>query len=216
MKTILCYGDSNTWGAVPMTSLDDCQRFGFAERWTGVLRQALGADYHIIEEGLNGRTTVWDDPIEGIHKNGKTYLLPCLESHNPVDLVVLMLGTNDLKNRFSVSAFDISRSVESLVRIILTCGYGPNETSPRVLLICPPPLTRLDVLAGIFEGGVEKSRALAPHYRTVADRTGCAFLNAGEVITSSDIDGIHFDRDAHHKLGLAVTDCVRSVLANQP
>jgi lysophospholipase L1-like esterase len=212
MKTILCYGDSNTWGAVPMTRLDDCRRFGPTERWAGILRQELGADYHVIEEGLNGRTTVWDDPIEGVYKNGKTYLMPCLESHNPIDLVVLMLGTNDLKKRFSVSAFDISLAVEALVRIILSCGFGPNGTSPRVLLICPPPLTHLELLAGMFEGGTEKSRALAPYYRAVADRQGCAFLDAGQVIVSSEIDGIHFDPDSHHKLGMAVTDRVRSIL----
>ena len=95
MKRILCYGDSNTWGYDPATQ----ERFDRATRWTGVLRTTLGDGYEILEEGLNGRTTVWDDPIEG-YKNGHTYLVPCLETHRPVDLVVLMLGTNDLKKRF--------------------------------------------------------------------------------------------------------------------
>ena len=99
MKTILCYGDSNTWGYNPSMG----GRYARDERWPGVLRKELGEGYLVIEEGLNGRTTVWDDPIEG-YKNGKTYLVPCLETHKPLDLVIILLGTNDLKMRFSVSA----------------------------------------------------------------------------------------------------------------
>ena len=91
MKTILCYGDSNTWGFEPVTR----NLYGRTERWTGILRQELGLDYDVIEEGLNGRTTVWDDPIEG-HKNGKEQIIPILKSHQPLDLVTIMLGTNDL------------------------------------------------------------------------------------------------------------------------
>ena len=103
MKTILCYGDSNTYGLKP----DSSQRYPRDVRWTGILQKKLGEDYYVIEEGLSGRTTLWDDPIEE-HKNGKTYLLPCLESHSPINLVVLMLGTNDLKTRFSLTPFDLS------------------------------------------------------------------------------------------------------------
>ena len=91
MKTILCFGDSNTWGYNP----ENGQRFGPEERWTGILRNSLGEDYRVIEEGLNGRTTLWDDPIAGF-KNGLDYLMPCLESHMPFDLITIMLGTNDL------------------------------------------------------------------------------------------------------------------------
>jgi lysophospholipase L1-like esterase len=101
MKTILCYGDSNTWGAVPLQSLELIERFGRSERWTGVLQRELGQAYEVIAEGCNGRTTVWEDPIEG-YKNGKEYLIPCLDSHQPLDLVIIMLGTNDLKARFSI------------------------------------------------------------------------------------------------------------------
>jgi lysophospholipase L1-like esterase len=100
MKTILCYGDSLTWGFNPKTK----KRMGEKERWTGVLKINLGQDYHIIEEELNGRTTVWDDPFNGGYKNGMEYLIPCLGSHKPLDLVILFLGTNDLKTRFSLSA----------------------------------------------------------------------------------------------------------------
>ena len=103
MKSILCYGDSNTWGCKPIVLPGVVERFDRDVRWTGILRQQLGDDYLVIEEGLNARTTVHDDPIDGAHKNGKPYLLPCLETHLPLDLVIIMLGTNDLKSRFSLS-----------------------------------------------------------------------------------------------------------------
>ncbi len=104
MKTVLCYGDSNTWGSDPETG----ERFAPDVRWPGVLRRSLGEGYWVIEEGLGGRTTVRDDPIEGAHKNGRAYLRACLESHKPIDLMTIMLGTNDLKARFAASASDIA------------------------------------------------------------------------------------------------------------
>ena len=117
MKSILCYGDSNTYGLMP----DSPDRYPRDVRWTGILQKKLGEDYYVIEEGLSGRTTLWDDPIEE-HKNGKKYLLPCLDSHKPVDLVILMLGTNDLKTRFSLTPFDIGASVEILFLFIVWDG----------------------------------------------------------------------------------------------
>ncbi|MCW5845462.1 MAG: hypothetical protein KIT77_29690, partial [Caldilinea sp.] len=104
MKRILCFGDSNTWGYDPVSQ----DRYARNARWPGVLRQQIGAGYEVIEEGLNGRTTVWNDPIEG-YKNGRDYLIPCLETHRPLDLVIILLGTNDLKKRFSLSAYDIAQ-----------------------------------------------------------------------------------------------------------
>lgn len=127
MKTILCYGDSNTWGYSPATQ----DRYGRDERWTGVLRNEIGEGYLVIEKGLGGRTTVWDDPVEGRHKNGETYLLPCLESHQPIDLVIILLGTNDLKRRFCVGAFDIAQGAGGLVRIVQKSETGPTEKPHR-------------------------------------------------------------------------------------
>src|SRR5215467_3304319 len=109
MKTILCYGDSNTWGAIPLTDLNIIERYGPDVRWGSVMRTSLGGDYWVVEEGLSGRTTVWADPIEGDYKSGKSYLIPCLESHEPVDLVAMMLGTNDLKQKFGLSPFNIAQ-----------------------------------------------------------------------------------------------------------
>ena len=202
-KTILCYGDSNTWGFDPATK----QRFPEEVRWVGVLRRLLGESYEVVSEGLNGRTTVWDDPIEG-YPNGKAYLFPCLQSHRPVDLVVLMLGTNDLKKRFSVSAFDIGRGIGLLLDMINQSGAGPRGGAPEVLLLAPPPVGRLTEFAEMFEGALEKSRKLAAHYREQARLRGCQFFDSGEVIVSSDIDGIHLEAEEHAKLAAAVAERV--------
>ncbi len=209
MKTILCYGDSNTWGYDPATR----ERFPRDVRWPGVLRRTLGDGYWVIEEGLNGRTTVWDDPIEG-YKNGHTYLIPCLETHKPLDLVVIMLGTNDLKARFSVSAYDIAESVGVLVRDVQQSGVGPQGRAPQVLLIAPPPVARLSEFAEMFAGAEDKSRRLAPHFRRVAEAHGCALLDAAEVVVCSDLDGIHLEADQHAKLGQAVAARVRELLGS--
>jgi len=207
MKTILCYGDSNTWGYNPLTK----ERYSREERWTGILQKELGEDYEVIEEGLNGRTTVWDDPIEG-YKNGKEYLIPCLESHRPVDLVIIMLGTNDLKKRFSLSAFEIANGAKVLVNIVQKSKAGPGEIAPKVLLMAPPPVGKLTELAEEFEGAEEKSKKFSYHFKRVATECGCEFLDTSKIIVSSDIDGIHFEVQEHKKLGHAVARMVRKIL----
>jgi lysophospholipase L1-like esterase len=204
---VLCVGDSNTWGYSPKSA----ERFARTARWTGVLQAALGDGCGVIEEGLNGRTTVWDDPIEG-DKNGRRQLPALLESHMPLDLVVLMLGTNDLKRRFSAPASDIAAGIERLVGIILASSSGRTGKAPKVLVIAPPPLARLTDLAEMFDGGTEKSRLLGKLYRQVAAEQGCAFLDAGSVIRSSDLDGIHLEEKEHRALGEAVAREVKKIL----
>ena len=207
-QVILCYGDSNTWGFRP----DNKQRFDEDTRWPGVLRNELDDSFRVLEEGLNGRTTVWDDPIEE-HRNGKAYLMPCLLSHKPIDLDVMMLGTNDLKKRFSVSAFDIGRSIGVLLEIVARSAAGPGDAKPNTLVISPPPVGRLTEFTEMFEGAKEKSLALPKYYREHAGLQGCPFLDAGEVIQSSDFDGIHFEAAEHGKLGHAIAAKVRQILA---
>ena len=209
MRTVLCYGDSNTWGFDPETR----ERFPEETRWPGVLRRELGDGYLVVEEGLPGRTTVWGDPIEGAHKNGRAYLRPCLESHRPIDLVTVMLGTNDLKARFALSASDIAQGAASLAEMALTSGCGPEGGAPVVLLIAPPPLGRLTELAGMFEGATEKSLGFSLHYKHFAEGCGCEFMDAAEFIVSSDVDGIHFDAEEQRKLGGAVASRVEGLLA---
>ncbi len=205
MKTVLCYGDSNTWGYDP----ESMTRLPREKRWTGVLREDLGGDYLIIEEGLNGRTTVWDDPIE-LDKNGATYLRPCIQTHKPVDLVIIMLGTNDLKTRFSLNAYDIASGAGVLVDIVQKSDTGIDKNPPEVLLIAPPPTVPLPTTE-IFMGSKEKSLGFSKHYRRVANERGCHFLDAGKHIESSPVDGIHFDEENHRKLGLAVAAKVKEI-----
>jgi lysophospholipase L1-like esterase len=212
MKTILCFGDSNTWGCHPLTTLENIPRYGPDVRWGSVLRASLGEGYWVIEEGLNGRTTVWTDPVEGEYKSGKTYLTACLESHAPLDLVIILLGTNDLKHRFGLSAWDIAAGVGVLVQMVQTSAFGPNGSPPRVLLICPPPVSKLTLFAELFEGAPEKSQHMARFYSTIAAEHHCEFLDAGQHILSSTIDGIHLDPDQQHKLGQLVTEKVKSIL----
>jgi lysophospholipase L1-like esterase len=208
MKTVLCFGDSNTWGRSPHSTV----RHPPENRWPNVMAQELGPEFLVIPEGLNGRTTVWDDPIEE-HRCGKAYLPACLLSHHPLDAVVLMLGTNDLKKRFSVSAFDIGRSVGLLLDIILKSGTGPDGQAPKVLLVSPPPLGKLSEFAEMFEGAAEKCAGLPARYREHAQARGCRFFDAGGVVRASDADGIHLEASDQVKLGVALAPMVRSLLA---
>ena len=207
MKTVVCFGDSNTWGYCADTQA----RYGRNERWAGVLRNMLGDEYLVIEEGLNGRTTVWDDPIEG-YKNGKEYLIPCLETHKPLDLIIIMLGTNDLKKRFSLSAFDIANGAGVLVKIAQKSETGPDGNPPKVLLLAPPPITQLTNFAAMLEGAGPKSKLFSQEYTQVAQENDCEFLDTAGIIVSSDVDGVHFDVDEHRKLGEAVAVKVREII----
>jgi lysophospholipase L1-like esterase len=208
MKRILCYGDSNTWGWSPTTQ----ERYNDQTRWTRVLASALGEEYEVIEEGLNGRTTVWDDPIEGYGRDGFNYLLPCLETHRPLDLVTIMLGTNDLKKRFSLTASDIALGAGVLVKAVQQSTAGREAKAPPVLLMAPPPVGRLTEFAEEFEDATEKSKKLGDRYRQVAQELGCAFLDTSTVIVSSDVDGIHFEPEEHAKLGHALAGIIPELL----
>lgn len=212
-RVALCYGDSNTHGALPLRDRQTMARLGPQERWPGVMAAQLGAGWRVIEEGLNGRTTVHPDPVAGVWKNGMAVLPAVLESHRPIDVVTLMLGTNDLKARFGAPAVEIADSVEALVIAIQRSGCGPEGGAPKVLVICPPPVLEAGCLAEIFAGGAAKSRALAGHYAAVAARRGAAFLDAGGIVASSPIDGVHFDAGEHAKLGRAVAAALRDLEA---
>ncbi len=211
MRSLLLFGDSNTHGTMPLPDLGAAGRFGRDERWPGRLRKLL-PDWEVIEEGHPGRTTVHDDPVEGAHRNGLTVLPALLESHRPLDVVAVMLGTNDLKERFSVNAADIALSLERLVRVILGSGAGPGQGAPGVLLICPPPIVEVGCLAQMFAGGAAKSQGLAAELRKAAARVGVPFLDAGEVVTVSPIDGIHYDAEANPALAEAVAAAIRAHL----
>jgi lysophospholipase L1-like esterase len=210
-RQVLCYGDSNTRGCMPLDGSEVPTRFPRAERWTGVLQDELGSDYWIIEEGLNGRTTTRDDDAEP-YRNGLALLLPTLETHHPLDLVIVMLGTNDLKRRFDASPSDIAVSAGELVSVIRASPFGANGDAPEVLLVCPPLIGRLRQFAADFDAAFEKSRLLGAEFRRVADERRCAFLDAGSLVSGSDADGVHLDRGSHSIIGKAVALVVREIL----
>jgi lysophospholipase L1-like esterase len=208
MRSLLLFGDSNTHGTMPLPDLGVSDRFDREERWPGRLRRLL-PDWEVIEEGHPGRTTVHDDPVEGAHRNGLTVLPALLESHKPIDVVLVMLGTNDLKERFSVNAGDIAHSLERLARLIRVSDCGPGGAGPEVLLVAPPPIVEVGCLAGMFAGGAAKSQGLAVEVRKAAARAGVPFMDAGEVVKVSPIDGIHYDAEANPALAEAVAAAIR-------
>ena len=205
---ILCFGDSNTWGYVPLTG----DRYPDSVRWTGVMAQTLGAGFRIIEEGQNGRTTDWDDPLEGGCKNGLRYLPACLESHHPLDLVIIMLGTNDLKSRFSLCALDVAMSVEALVKEVQQSSFGPGGKVPRVLVAVPPVIDPQGDCADMFAGGAKTALGFARRFREMAERCQIPLIDVGELIAVDSSDGIHYSASSHRTLGLAMADKVRSLL----
>jgi lysophospholipase L1-like esterase len=212
VDTIVCYGDSNTHGADPVTN----GRFPRHVRWPGVLAAELGDGAYVIEEGLGGRTTLWDDPFTDF-RNGKPYLLPCLRSHQPVDVLVLMLGTNDLKSIFGRAAHEIAAGAGALVDIALTSGTGPDDGPPAVLLLSPPRLgepTDRSELWG-FGGARTKSEALPRLYRNVAEVKGVSFLDAAALVGGDPADGVHLGAADHAVLGRAVADAVRAILGRR-
>jgi lysophospholipase L1-like esterase len=213
MRTLLLYGDSNTHGTMAMPDFGSDGRFDRDERWAGRLARLL-PDWEVIAEGHPGRTTVHDDPIEGAHRNGLRVLLAVLESHKPVDVVLLMLGTNDLKERFSVNAGDIALSLERLVRVIRTSETGPGGAAPGVLLVAPPPIEEVGALATMFAGGAAKSRGLGAEVKAAAERAGVSFLDAGRLIKVSPVDGIHYDADANPILAEAFAAAIRAHFPN--
>lgn len=217
MKRIVCFGDSNTWGYEPASG----QRFAENVRWTGVLASSLGTGYRVIEEGLNGRTTAFDDPVEGLHKNGRAYLLPCLESQAPIDLLILMLGTNDLKQRYGLPVGDIAEAAGSLIKIIRQSEAGPCDLAPAVLLVAPiavsAEIASAELAAGRLGqmfGADSRSRSLqfSSCYAEIARQQGCAYFDAATVACASPLDAIHLDAQGHQALGQALAREVERIL----
>ncbi|GLS21245.1 hydrolase [Labrys miyagiensis] len=210
MKNVLCFGDSNTYGTPPMSGPGDERRFDAKTRWPGVMRKILGHSWHVVEEGLPGRTTIRDDLIEGTFKNGRRYLAACLESHRPLDVIVLGLGTNDLKARFGAPPEDVAAGIDILASIIRAT---PNLGAPpaKLLIVGPPPIRLVGFLGAMFAGGVEKSMALSPLYEAVARKHGADFLDAGKLVAVSPVDGIHYDEQAHRILGEATAARVQEM-----
>jgi lysophospholipase L1-like esterase len=205
MPSVLCFGDSNTWGSATDGRPDT--RYEPDERWPGVLRKRLGAGWHVVEEGLGGRTTVSEDPVEGKDRSGLWYWPTCLDSHRPLDWVVIMLGTNDLKARFNKSPWEVAAGLGKLIEIARSPQWGRGGKPAQVIAVCPPKFVPLaERFVELFEGGIEKSRHLPGEYRKVAATLGARFIDANAVAKSSAYDGIHLDLDAQIAIGNAVAE----------
>ncbi len=210
MKTILCYGDSNTYGYVPETGM----RYPRNIRYPGRLQDLLGDEYAIVEEGCNGRTTIHDDPIDG-WKNGLDYLKPCLHSHRPIDIVILMLGSNDLKDTFHLTAAKIADGVGTLVDVIREYSEERQGFIPKIVLVSPPeigPRIKSSPFYGAFyEDAIERSRQFPVHYKRVAEEKGCLFFNAAEYIYPSEYDSLHLTPEGHRVLAEKLSEIVKKM-----
>ena len=215
-KTVLCFGDSLTWGWIPADAGSPTSRYPRSTRWTGVLSDHLGDEYTIIEEGLSARTTNVDDPTDP-RLNGAAYLPAALASHLPLDLVVLMLGTNDTKAYFDRTPYDIATGMSVLAVQVLTAAgrIGTTYPAPKLLVVAPPPLAPMPDrwFQLMFEGGHEKSAALADTYGAMTSFFKVPFFDAGSVITTEGSDGVHFSEQNNFDLGAALAEQVRRLLA---
>ena len=208
MKTILCYGDSNTYGYNPATGF----RYDPSLRWAGRLRQLLPEEYTIIEEGCNGRTAL-SVPADEPWKNGNSSLKACLNSHKPIDLVILMLGTNDLKTVYAATAEELAASIRSYAEEIKAFTLLKQLYAAQVLIVSPPALCikalEYSSFAGSFDLHSEQQSLLFPAlYRQVAEETGSLFLDAAACTTTQTTDGLHLGADSHINLAEAIAKTV--------
>lgn len=216
---ILCYGDSNTWGTIGRWVVDESKPsecFDAEHRWTEVLQKDLGEKFHIIREGLGGRGTIYARSVES-WKNGETYLTPCLHSHRPLDLVVIMLGTNDLQIKKDYSEADLPVGISRLVDLVQSYPkVGNGNMPPKVLIIAPieirpsDPKGRVEVYDKFRrEIGRNLSLQFPAVYKKVAEEKGCYFLNAAEYAEPCPADGVHFTPESHVRLGHALAEYIK-------
>ena len=210
VKTVLCYGDSLTWGY----NAAGPSRHALADRWPSVLQAELGPRAHVVAEGLNGRTTAFDDHLAGADRNGARILPTILTSHGPLDLIVIMLGSNDMKPWIHGNPVAAKQGMERLVDIVRGHDHPLDKPAPKILLVSPPVVSRTANadFKEMFAGGDEASRRLAPLYSALAAQTGCGFFDAGGVAETTPLDGVHLDAENTRKIGLALAPSVRDML----
>lgn len=209
--SVVCFGDSLTWGFNPV----DKSRYGHDIRWTRRLQGELGPEFYVVEEGVNGRTTVFEDPVKG-DKNGLEHLETVRKTHMPIDILIIMLGTNDLQARFGMNADTIAIAMGRLLDFARRTTDDAEGRAPKVLLMAPPPLAPLEgtpFVAQFSKDSVAESHRLAACYREKAAEYGAAFFDTGTVISASPVDAIHFDAAPQADLAKAVASEVRK-LAN--
>jgi lysophospholipase L1-like esterase len=213
MRHVLIYGDSLTWGIIPKTR----ERFPFDARWPGVFENQInssGRHIRVIEDCLNGRRTVWEDPFKP-GRNGSQGLQQRLEMHSPLSLVILMLGSNDFQFSHPYNnAWSAAQGISVLVKLIREAPIEPGMPVAPIVIVCPPPIqSPKGSLAAKFQGAEQRSAGLADAYREVASNLGCHFFDAASVTSCSRVDGVHLDQDQHLALGQALAEFVIPILA---
>ena len=210
MALVMCFGDSNTYGTPPMVQVGQHARLDAQTRWPRVMAAQAGVD--LIEEGLPGHTTMFDDPIMGAHMNGQLGLKIALESHGPLDALILMLGTNDVQTRFTCAPAQVQSGMASLLDLAQHHAVQDRHGGFQILVIAPPPVLEQGPFKHSFVGGAERSNALARLYGDLARARDVHFMDAGAHIAVSPVDGVHFDASGHLALGAAVAEKVRAML----
>ncbi len=207
MKTIVCFGDSNTWGYTPGTGL----RYSYDERWPGVLQGQLATHVRVIEEGLNGRTTAFDEPFRS-GRDGSEALPSILETHRPLDLLIIALGANDLQPLYNASGYDSARRLEKLIEISKHSEAGSENNAPNILVIAPTRFNpSCEVVNRLLPGAIAKFSTLLEEYRRVTEANACHYFDSNDVMIVSEVDGVHIDASNHKKLGMAVADKVKNI-----
>jgi lysophospholipase L1-like esterase len=215
MHNVFIYADSLTWGIIPNTR----KRLAFDERWPGVLENGLhgaGLRVRVIEDCLNGRRTVWEDPFKP-GRNGLTGLAQRIEIHSPLSVVILMLGTNDFQFCHPYNnAWSAAQGIAALVNEIRKAPIEPGMPVPPILIVCPPQIrSPRGAIAEKFHGAEERCAGLAKAYLQIASDLDCEYFDAGSVVTTSTIDGVHLDAGQHLDLGKALTKVVHPILTAQ-
>ena len=210
MTSILAFGDSLTWGF----RAGEWTRHAFEDRWPNVLAAGLGNTVRVIEEGMNGRTTVFPDPTEGPERNGAVALPIALTSHQPLDLLIVMLGTNDLKYANRCRAFDAAMGMKRLIQLALCCPYLPSYTAPKILIMSPPALCKTgdEWFNDLWGHAIAESKLFAKHYAKVAEEMQVHFFDAGSVAKTDPTDGGHLDAANTRAIGTALVPVVKKVL----
>ncbi|GHA11740.1 arylesterase [Devosia pacifica] len=212
MKTILAYGDSLTYGASP---IKDGPRHAYEDRWPTALEAALGGSARVIAEGLGGRTTVFDDHSSLADRNGARLLPTLLDSHKPLDLVIIMLGTNDLKIYINGTAFGAAMGIKRLIQIVRQHPYDAGQPVPQVVVVAPPLTVETDNadLHAMFAPRADEAKLFDHYYSRVAMEAGAGYFNAATVATADARDGVHLDAENTRAIGTGLVPVVKSLLA---
>lgn len=221
-KKVMVYGDSNTWGWIGVEQAYPSDRYDDEQRWAGVMEKALGDDYQVSVDGLTVRSTNLDDAMDWNNITADMFngarLLPCaIAREMPLDLVIIALGTNDLKAETARSASDIANALVELAAIAANCANGVayNYPAPKVILVAPAPVGEMPHpdFAGMFEGAQQKSLELGGELTKQAAAAGVAMFDAGSATgQTAGVDGLHFSEEQHQLLGTAMAEQVKKVI----